>query len=131
MHEEGTLDVLIDNEFCIFGEYGTEKAKEGYIPLGVMQFMTTVDEVTDDGYVIVKTDCQPEHFPQIRKDTRYRISMDSYDSSIYNGELGPGNVVTVICKGIFDGDDPVTITDVYSFSPVCSSPCQPLANTTE
>ncbi len=58
-YEEGTLDVLIDNEFCIFGEYGTEKAKEGYIPLGVMQFMATVGEVTDDGYVIVKTDCQP------------------------------------------------------------------------
>lgn len=123
--EEDTLDVLIDNEFCIFGAYGTEKAKEGYIPQGVMQFMATVDEVTDDGFVIVKTDSQPEHFPQIRKDTRYRISMDSYDPGIYNGDLAPGNVVIVICKGHFEGDDPVTITDVYSFSPVGSNVCQP------
>ncbi len=123
--EEDTLDVLIDNEFCIFGAYGTEKAKEGYIPQGVMQFLATVDEVTDDGFVIVKTDTQPEHFPQIRKDTRYRISMDSYDPGIYNGDLAPGNVVIVICKGRFEGDDPVTITDVYSFSLVGSNVCQP------
>ena len=123
-YEEGTLDVLIDNEFCIFGAYGTEKAKEGYIPQGVMQFMATVDEVTDDGFVIVKTDSQPEHFPQIIKDKRYRISMDSYDPGIYNGELGPGNVVIVICKGNFEGDDPITITDVYSFSPVGSDVCR-------
>lgn len=123
--EEDTLDVLIDNEFCIFGAYGTEKAKEGYIPQGVMQFMATVDEVTDDGFVIIKTDTQPKHFSQIRKDTRCRISMDSYDPGIYNGEIGPGNVVIVICKGHFEGDDPVTITDVYSFSPVGSNVCQP------
>lgn len=90
-----------------------------------MQFMATVDEVTDDGYVIVKTDTQSERFPQIKKDVRYRLSMDAYDPGIYNGELVPGNVLTVACKGNFEGEDPVTITDVYSFSPVGSSPCQP------
>ena len=36
-----------------------------------MQFMATVDEVTDDGYVIVKADTQSERFPKIRKDVRY------------------------------------------------------------
>lgn len=51
--EKGTLDVLIDNEFCIFAE-------DGYIPEGVMQFTATVDEVTDDNCVIVKTDTPPE-----------------------------------------------------------------------
>lgn len=59
--EKGTLDVLIDNEFCIFAE-------DGYIPEGVMQFTATVDEVTDDNCVIVKTDTPPERFPQIKKD---------------------------------------------------------------
>ena len=53
--------VLIDNEFCIFAE-------DGYIPEGVMQFTATVDEVTDDNCVIVKTDTPPERFPQIKKD---------------------------------------------------------------
>ena len=87
--------------------------------------MATVDEVTDDGYVLVKTDTQCERFPQIKKDVRYRLSMDAYDPAIYNGELVPGNVLIVACKGNFEGEDPVTITDVYSFSPVGSSPCQP------
>lgn len=122
--EKGTLDVLIDNEFCIFAEEGSYTAEDGYIPEGVMQFMATVDEVTDDGYVIVKTDTQSERFPQIKKDVRYRLSMDAYDSGIYNGELVPGNVLTVACKGNFEGEDPVTITDVYFFSPVGSNPCQ-------
>ena len=123
-YEEGTLDVLIDNEFCIFGEYGTEKAKERYIPQGVMQFMAIVDEVTDDGYVIVKADTQSERFPKIRKDVRCRLSIEAYDPGIYTDKLVPGNVVIVACKGIFEGEDSVTITDVYSFSPVGSSPCQ-------
>lgn len=122
--EKGTLDVLIDNEFYIFAEEGSYTAEDGYIPEGVMQFMATVDEVTDDGYVIVKTDTQSERFPQIKKDVRYRLSMDAYDPGIYNGELVPGNVLTVACKDNFEGEDPVTITDVYSFSPVGSNPCQ-------
>ena len=54
--EEDALDVRIGNEFCIFAKQGTKKAENGYIPEGVMQFMATVDDVTDDGYVIVKTD---------------------------------------------------------------------------
>lgn len=33
-----------------------------------MQFTATVDEVTDDNCVIVKTDTPPERFPQIKKD---------------------------------------------------------------
>ena len=78
-----------------------------------------------DGYVIVKTDTQPERFPQIRKDVRYRLSMEAYDPGIYTDKLVPGNVVIVACKGIFEGEDPVTITDVYSFSPVGSNPSQP------
>ena len=123
--EEDTLDVRIGNEFCIFAKQGTKKAENGYIPEGVMQFMATVDDVTDDGYVIVKTDTQSERFPQIRKDVRYRLSMEAYDPGIYTDKLVPGNVVIVVCKGIFEGEDPVTITDVYSFSPVGSSPCQP------
>lgn len=129
--EEDTLDVRIGNEFCIFAKQGTKKAENGYIPEGVMQFMATVDDVTDDGYVIVKTDTQPEHFPQIRKDVRYRLSMEAYDPGIYTDKLVPGNVIIVACKGIFEGENPVTITDVYSFSPVGSSPCQPVVNTTE
>ena len=44
---------------------------------------------------------------------------------IYTDKLVPGNVVIVACKGIFEGDDPVTITDVYSFSPVGGDVCQP------
>lgn len=123
--EEDTLDVRIGNEFCIFAKQGTKKAENGYIPEGVLQFMATVDEVTDDGFLIVKTDTPPERFPQIRKDVRYRLSMEAYDPGIYNGELAPGNVLIVAWKGNFEGEDPVTITDVYSFSPVGSSPCQP------
>ena len=123
--EKDTIDVQIGNEFCIFAKQGTEKAENGYIPEGVMQFMATVEEVTDDGFVIVKTDTPPERFPQIRKDVRYRLSMEAYDSGIYTDKLVPGNVFIVACKGIFEGEDPVTITDVYSFSPVGSSPCQP------
>ena len=128
--EEDALDVRIGNEFCIFAKQGTKKAENGYIPEGVMQFMATVDDVTDDGYVIVKTDTQSERFPQIRKDVRYRLSMESYDPGIHNDKLVPGNVVIVACKGIFEGEGPITITDVYCFSPVGSSPCQPVANTT-
>jgi len=86
--EEDTLDVRIGNEFCIFAKQGTKKAENGYIPEGVLQFMATVDEVTDDGFLIVKTDTPPERFPQIRKDVRYRLSMEAYDPGIYNGELG-------------------------------------------
>ncbi len=93
--------------------------------------MATVDEVTDDGFVIVKTDTPPDRFPQIKKDVRYRLSMEAYDPGIYNGDLVPGNVLIVACKGNFEGKDPVTITNVYSFSPVGSSPCQPATNTTE
>ena len=48
--EEDMLDVRIGNEFCIFAKQGTKKAENGYIPEGVMQFMATVDDVTDDGY---------------------------------------------------------------------------------
>lgn len=97
----------------------------GYIPEGVMQFMATVDDVTDDGYVIVKTDTQSERFPQIKKDVRYKLSMEAYDPGIYTDQLVPGNVVIVVCKGNFEGEGPITITDVYCFSPVGSSPCQP------
>lgn len=123
--EEDTLDVRIGNEFCIFAKQGTKKAENGYIPEGVLQFMATVDEVTDDGFLIVKTDTPPERFTQIRKDVRYRLSMEAYDPGIYTDKLVPGNVVIVACKGIFEGDDPVTITDVYSFSPVGGDVCQP------
>lgn len=123
--EKDTLDVKIDNEFCIFAAEGSYAAEDSYIPEGVMQFMATVEEVTYDGFVIVKTDTPSERFPQIKKDVRYRLSMEAYDPGIYNGELVPGNVLTVACKGNFDGEDPVTITDVYCFSPVGSSPCQP------
>ena len=122
--EKDTIDVQIDNEFCIFAAEGAYTAEDDYLPEGVMQFMATVDEVTDDGYVIVKTDTQSERFPQIKKDVRYRLSMDAYDPGIYNGELVPGNVLTVACKGNFEGENPVTITDVYFFSPVGSNPCQ-------
>ena len=121
--EKGTLDVLIDNEFCIFAEEGSYTAEDGYIPEGVMQFIATVDEVTDDNCVIVKTDTSPERFPQIKKDVRYKLSMDAYDPGIYTDQLVPGNVVIVVCKGNFEGEDPVTIKDVYTFSPVGSSPC--------
>jgi hypothetical protein len=123
--EKGTLDVLIDNEFCIFAEEGSYTAEDGYIPEGVMQFMATVDEITDDDCVIVKTDTPPERFPQIQKNVRYKLSMDAYDPGIYTDQLVPGNVVSVVCKGNFEGEDPVTIKDVYTFSPVGSSPCQP------
>ncbi|WP_298530154.1 protease complex subunit PrcB family protein [uncultured Ruminococcus sp.] len=123
--EKGTLDVLIDNEFCIFAAEGSYTAEDGYILEGVMQFMATVDEVSDDNCVIVKTDTPPERFPQIQKDVRYRLSMDAFDPGIYTDQLVPGNVVIVVCKGNFEGEDPVTIKDVYTFSPVGSSPCQP------
>ncbi|WP_303797616.1 protease complex subunit PrcB family protein [Ruminococcus flavefaciens] len=122
--EKGTLDVLIDNEFCIFAEEGSYTAEDGYIPEGVMQFMATVEEVTDDNCVIVKTDTLPERFPQIKKDVGYKLSMDAYDPGIYTDQLVPGNIVIVVCKGNFEGEDPVTIKDVYTFSPVGSSPCQ-------
>lgn len=127
--EKATLDVLIDNEFCIFAEEGSYTAEDGYIPEGVMQFMATVDEVTDDNCVIVKTDTPPERFPQIKKDVGYKLSMDAYDPGIYTDQLVPGNVVIVVCKGNFEGEDPVTIKDVYTFSPVGSSPCQPYSGT--
>lgn len=129
--DEDTLDVRIGNEFCIFAAEGSYTAEDSYIPEGVLQFMATVDEVTDDGFLIVKTDTPPERFPQIRKDVRYRLSMEAYDPGIYTDKLVPGNVVIVACKGNFEGEDPVTITNVYSFSPVGSSPCQPATNTTE
>ena len=122
--EKDTIDVQIGNEFCIFAAEGSYKAEDEYLPEGVMQFMATVDETTDS-YIIVKTDTQSERFPQIKKDVRYKLSMDAYDPGIYNGELVPGNVLTVACKGNFEGEDPVTITDIYFFSPVGSSPCQP------
>ena len=123
--EKDTIDVQIGNEFCIFAAEGSYTAEDSYIPEGVLQFMATVDEVTDDGFLIVKTDTPPERFPQIRKDVRYRLSMEAYDPGIYTDKLVPGNVVIVACKGIFEGDDPVTITDVYSFSPVGGDVCQP------
>ncbi len=123
--EKGTLDVLIDNEFCIFDEEGSYTAEDGYIPEGVMQFIATVDEVTDDNCVIVKTDTPPERFPQIQKDIRYKLSMDAYDPDIYTDQLVPNNDVIVVCKGNFEGEDPVTIKDVYTFSPVGGDLCQP------
>ena len=73
--EKGTLDVLIDNEFCIFAEEVSYTAEDGYIPEGVMQFTATVDEVTDDNCVIVKTDTPPERFPQIKKDVGYKLTI--------------------------------------------------------
>ncbi len=124
--EKDTLDVQIGNEFCIFTAEGSYTAEESYIPEGVMQFMATVDEVSDDGFVIVKTYTPSERFPQIKKDVRYRLSMEAYDPGIYNSELVPGNVLIVACKGNFEGEDPVTITDVYSFSPVGGNVCQPV-----
>ena len=127
--EKDTLDVKIGNEFCIFAAEGSYTAEGSYIPEGVMQFMATVEEVTDDGYVIVKTDTPPERFPQIRKDARYRLGMETYDPGIYTDKLVPGNVVIVACKGIFEGEDPITIIDVYCFSPVGSSPCHPYSGT--
>ena len=57
--------------------------------------------------------------------------MDAYDPGIYTDHLVPGNVVIVVCKGNFEGEDPITITDVYCFSPVGSSPCQLVTNITE
>lgn len=52
------------------------------------------------------------------------IPVDAYDPGIYTDQLVPGNVVIVVCKGNFEGEDPVTIKDVYTFSPVGSNPCQ-------
>lgn len=124
--EEDTLDVRIGNGFCFFAAQGTKKAENDCIPEGVMQFMATVDEVADDGYVIVKADTQSELFPQIKKDVRYRLSMKAYDPGIYTDKLVLGNVVIVACKGNFEGEDPVVITDVYCFSPVGSNFCQPV-----
>ena len=65
--EKGTLDVLIDNEFCIFAEEGSYTAEDGYIPEGVMQFTATVDEVTDDNCVIVKTILRPNDSHRSKK----------------------------------------------------------------
>ncbi len=57
--------------------------------------------------------------------------MEAYDPGIYTDQFVPGNVVIVARKGNFEVEDPVTITEVYRFSPVGSSTCQPEVNTTE
>lgn len=124
--EENTIDVIIGNEFCIFGAKGTEQGVEGYVPKGVLQFMATVEEVSDDGYMIVKADFDiPAMFGQIKKDGRYRLSMEHYEPGIYTDTPVPGNVVVVICQGNIEETDPAVITDIYSISPVGGNVCQP------
>ncbi|MBR1772028.1 MAG: hypothetical protein IJ747_08360 [Lachnospiraceae bacterium] len=124
--EENTIDVPIGDEFCIFGAKGTEQGVQGYIPKGVLQFMATVEEVSDDGYMVVKADFDiPAMFGQIKKDGRYRLSLEHYEPGIYTDTPVPGNIVVVICKGIVEETDPAILPEIYSISPVGGNVCQP------
>ncbi|MBR1854580.1 MAG: hypothetical protein IJ794_15800 [Lachnospiraceae bacterium] len=125
--EEDTIEVPIDGEFCIFAAQGSKK--EGYIPASVAQFFATVEEVTEDGYVIVRTNMGVSQMfsGKIKENERYKISLEHYecDINIPVESLSPGNILCVICKNNLEDTDPAVITDVYSVSPLHENVCQP------
>ncbi len=125
--EEDTIEVPIDGEFCIFAAQGSKK--EGYIPASVAQFLATVEEVTEDGCVIVRTDRGVSQMfsGKIKENERYKISLEHYacDINIPAESLSPGNGLCVVCKNNLEGTDPAVITDVYSVSPLHGNVCQP------
>ena len=124
--EEDTIEVPLDGEFCIFAAQGSKK--EGYIPASVAQFLATVEEVTEDGYVIVRTDRGVSQMfsGKIKENERYKLSLEHYecDINIPVESLSPGNGLCVICKNNLEGTDPAVITDVYSVSPLHGNVCQ-------
>lgn len=125
--EENTIEVPVDGEYCIFAAQGSKE--EGYIPLGVANFLATVEEVTDDGFVIVKTDMGVAELfrGRIKENERYKVSLEHYtcDINIPVENVVPGAVLQVVCKNNLEDTDPAVITDVYSVSPLHSNVSQP------
>lgn len=126
--EENTIDVRIGDEYCIFGAEGTMQGESGYIPESVLQFLASVEEVSDTDMIVRPSGEISEKFGQINTDKRYQISLDHYDPGIYVDTPVPGNMVIVICKSRFEGEDPIIITDVYSVSPIGGDFCRPVEN---
>lgn len=130
--EEDTIDVRIDDEYCIFASQGSRLLTEGTIPQGVLQFTATVQEVTDDGYIIVNTGgfIPAEQFSgRISTSERFKLSLEHYEPGIYVDTPVEGNILLIACKPDIVGEDPGLITGVYSISPIGTSPMQPAKGT--
>ncbi len=124
----GTIEVPIDDEWCIFAEKGSDILTKGEIPQSVLQFVATVTEVSDDEndeYIIVEvtSDVASMFSGSVKKGNRYKLSTKNYDSGIYEDKPAVGNVVIIVCKGMFLETDPAIIGYVYYISPIGSSPC--------
>lgn len=117
-----TLDVLIGNEFRIFAAEGSPYAEGEAIPDNVLQFMAVVEEVREDGTVIVTTDTPAAW--GIPENTRFVLPLSAYDPGIYVDTPVPGNPVIVVCGGTIAEGDPYTVKDVYKFSPIGSQAIQ-------
>lgn len=109
--QAGTIEVPIDNEWCIFAEKGSDILVKGEIPQSVLQFVATVTEVSDDEndeYIIVEvtSDVASMFSGSVKKGNRYKLSTKNYDSGIYEDKPAVGNVVIIACKGMFLETDP-------------------------
>lgn len=128
MGASGTIEVLINDKFYIFAPQNSELLTEHIIPENVLQFMATVKDITDDGYVIVEADFEiDDRFAtRIEKGKTYKLSLDSYNPGIYVDKPVTGNVVTIACSTDIEGVNPGLINEVYLFSPIGSSPFIPV-----
>ena len=124
---QGTIEVPINDKFYIFAPQNSELITKNIIPENVLQFMATVKDVTDDGYVIVEANFEiDDRFAtRIEKGKTYKLSLDSYNPGIHVDKPVAGNVVQIACTTDIKGDNPGVISGVYLFSPVGSSPMIP------
>jgi hypothetical protein len=122
---DGTvIDVLIDGEFWIFAKEYSDPAEGKAIPDNVLTFMAAVEEVGDDGTMIVRTDDRIPDSLVLEKNTRYLLPVRAYEPGIYIDTPVEGSVVIVACSGRLEEGDPARLIDVYQISPLGSNVIQ-------
>lgn len=122
--EENTIDVLTDGQFRIFAKEGSPQAEAGFIPENVFRFFAVVEEVREDGTIVVNTDSFDPAYYLFPKNTRYLLPLSAYDPGIYVDSPVPGNPVIIACGLQMEEGDPIVIKEVYQISPIGSRPIQ-------
>lgn len=93
----------MDGDFYIFAESNSEIFIKNKIPNNVLQFMATVESVTDDFLTVTVLGEISERFGNIIQTGKtYRVNRDAYNPGIYTEEPLSGSMVIVACKNEID-----------------------------
>ena len=111
--DEDTIDVCVNDEFCIFATEGSDKFGD-YIPEGVLQFNAVVESIAD-GQLIVKVSEEPDDIygNTVTKGARYSVDIEAYDRASGHESLEAGDNVKIACRSLVLETDPGQIPDVY------------------